>query len=45
MRTYVAKGREAEALMVGKDWFVVDAEGTGSGPSGDSHCQASDWQG
>jgi large subunit ribosomal protein L13 len=27
MRTYVAKGREAEALMVGKDWFVVDAKG------------------
>ena len=27
MRTYVAKGREAEALEVGKDWFVVDAEG------------------
>jgi large subunit ribosomal protein L13 len=27
MRTYVAKGREAEALTVGKDWFVVDAEG------------------
>jgi large subunit ribosomal protein L13 len=27
MRTYVAKGREAEALSVGKDWFVVDAEG------------------
>jgi large subunit ribosomal protein L13 len=27
MRTYVARGREAEALMVGKDWFVVDAKG------------------
>ena len=27
MRTYVAKGREAEALMVGRDWFVVDAKG------------------
>jgi large subunit ribosomal protein L13 len=27
MRTYVAKGREAEALSVGKDWFVLDAEG------------------
>jgi len=27
MRTYVAKGREAEALIVGKDWFVVDAKG------------------
>lgn len=27
MRTYVPKGREAEALTVGKDWFVVDAEG------------------
>ena len=27
MRTYVAKGREAEALTVGKNWFVVDAEG------------------
>ena len=27
MRTYVAKGREAEALMVGKNWFVVDAKG------------------
>jgi large subunit ribosomal protein L13 len=27
MRTYVAKGREAEALTVGKNWFVVDAKG------------------
>jgi len=27
MRTYVPKGREAEALTVGKNWFVVDAEG------------------
>jgi large subunit ribosomal protein L13 len=27
MATYVPKGREAEALAVGKDWFVVDAEG------------------
>src|ERR1700722_6156948 len=27
MRTYVAKGREAEALSVGADWFVVDAQG------------------
>ena len=27
MRTYVAKGREAEELMVGKNWFVVDANG------------------
>jgi len=27
MRTYIPKGREAEALMVGRDWFVVDAEG------------------
>jgi large subunit ribosomal protein L13 len=27
MRTYVPKGREAEALTVGKDWFVVDADG------------------
>jgi large subunit ribosomal protein L13 len=27
MQTYVAKGREAEALMVGKNWFVIDAEG------------------
>jgi len=26
MQTYVPKGREAEALMVGKNWFVVDAE-------------------
>src|SRR5580704_17246479 len=25
MRTYVAKGVEAEALKVGADWFVVDA--------------------
>src|SRR6201998_1058317 len=25
MRTYVAKGEEAEALKVGKKWFVVDA--------------------
>jgi len=27
MGTYVPKGREAEALTVGKDWFVVDADG------------------
>jgi large subunit ribosomal protein L13 len=27
MATYVPKGREAEALMVGKNWFVVDADG------------------
>src|ERR1700722_3728804 len=27
MRTYVPRGREAEALMVGKDWFVIDADG------------------
>ena len=27
MATYVPKGREAEDLTVGKDWFVVDAEG------------------
>src|SRR6202049_131223 len=27
MRTYVPKGREAEALSVGKDWLVVDAKG------------------
>jgi large subunit ribosomal protein L13 len=27
MRTYVAKGREAEDLTVGANWFVVDAEG------------------
>jgi large subunit ribosomal protein L13 len=25
MRTYVAKGKEAEALKVGAQWFVVDA--------------------
>ena len=25
MRTYVAKGEEAEALQVGASWFVVDA--------------------
>jgi large subunit ribosomal protein L13 len=25
MRTYVAKGEEAEALKVGADWFVIDA--------------------
>src|ERR1700747_955219 len=25
MRTYVAKGEQAEALKVGKNWFVVDA--------------------
>jgi large subunit ribosomal protein L13 len=25
MRTYVAKGTEAEALKVGANWFVVDA--------------------
>jgi large subunit ribosomal protein L13 len=27
MQTYVPKGREAEELMVGKNWFVIDAEG------------------
>lgn len=27
MRTYVAKGREAEELSVGKNWFVIDANG------------------
>jgi large subunit ribosomal protein L13 len=27
MRTYVAKGREAEDLNVGKNWFVIDAKG------------------
>ena len=27
MQTYVPKGREAEALTVGQDWFVVDAKG------------------
>jgi len=27
MRTYVAKGREAQNLTLGKDWFVVDAAG------------------
>ncbi|HUA00740.1 MAG TPA: 50S ribosomal protein L13 [Candidatus Aquilonibacter sp.] len=27
MRTYVPKGREAEDLSVGRNWFVVDAEG------------------
>jgi large subunit ribosomal protein L13 len=27
MRTYVAKGREAEALQLGATWFVVDAAG------------------
>ncbi|HWG58990.1 MAG TPA: 50S ribosomal protein L13 [Candidatus Acidoferrales bacterium] len=27
MRTYVPKGREAENLTTGKDWFVVDANG------------------
>jgi len=27
MRTYVPRGREAEALTVGKSWFVVDAGG------------------
>jgi large subunit ribosomal protein L13 len=25
MRTHIPKGREAEELSVGKDWFVVDA--------------------
>ena len=25
MRTYVAKGREAEALKTGANWFVIDA--------------------
>jgi len=27
MRTYVAKGREAEALTAGTNWFVVDGDG------------------
>jgi len=27
MRTYVPKGREAEDLTAGKNWFVIDAEG------------------
>jgi large subunit ribosomal protein L13 len=27
MRTYVPRGREAEALTVGQNWFVVDAGG------------------
>jgi large subunit ribosomal protein L13 len=27
MRTHVAKGREAEGLTVGENWFVVDAQG------------------
>ncbi len=27
MRTYVPKGREAEELTVGKNWFVLDADG------------------
>lgn len=27
MRTYVPKGREAEELTVGKNWFVLDANG------------------
>jgi len=27
MRTYVPRGREAEALTVGNSWFVVDAGG------------------
>jgi large subunit ribosomal protein L13 len=27
MRTYVPKGREAEELAEGKNWFVVDANG------------------
>ncbi|HTA52268.1 MAG TPA: 50S ribosomal protein L13 [Candidatus Acidoferrum sp.] len=27
MATYVPKGREAEALQVGKNWLVIDAEG------------------
>ena len=27
MPTYIPRGREAEELMVGKNWFVIDAEG------------------
>jgi large subunit ribosomal protein L13 len=27
MRTYVPKGREAEELTVGSNWFVIDANG------------------
>ena len=26
MRTYVAKGEEAEALKTGAQWFVIDAK-------------------
>ena len=26
MQTYIPKGREAEDLMVGKNWFVIDAQ-------------------
>ena len=36
MRTYVAKGEEAEALKVGANWFVVDATEPGFGASGDA---------
>jgi len=31
MRTYVAKGEEAEALKVGAQWFVLDATDTALG--------------
>ena len=31
MRTYVAKGDEAEALKVGAQWFVIDATGQALG--------------
>jgi len=31
MRTYVPKGREAEELTVGKNWFVLDANGVALG--------------
>ena len=27
MATYIPRGREAEALMVGANWFVIDANG------------------
>jgi large subunit ribosomal protein L13 len=27
MQTHIPKGREAEDLQIGKNWFVVDAEG------------------
>ena len=45
MRTYVPKGREAEELTVGKNWFVIGCERAGVGAPGDARGETFDWQG